>query len=103
MTVRPEFDVTLAFNPASVLIPVNRIEGIGWTLIGAGSGEGGSIIGGQGAVMRLDGSVDPAGPNVLFVDLGSDAAELRGRSDRKSTRLKSSPYCEPRIPSSACK
>ncbi|GAB2622682.1 amidohydrolase family protein [Novilysobacter erysipheiresistens] len=80
MTVRPEFDVTLAFNPASILIPVNRIEGIGWTLIGAGSDEGGSIIGGQGAVMRLDGSVDPAGPNVLFVDLGSDAAELSGRS-----------------------
>src|SRR5690606_24788290 len=42
--------------------------------------EGGSIIGGQGAVMRLDGSVDPAGPNVLFVDLGSDAAGLSGRS-----------------------
>ncbi|MGY1426335.1 amidohydrolase family protein [Lysobacter sp. A289] len=80
MTVRPEFDVTLAFNPASILIPVSRIEGIGWTLISAGSDEGGSIIGGQGAVMRLDGSVDPAGPNVLFVDLGSDAAGLSGRS-----------------------
>ncbi|MGY0620575.1 amidohydrolase family protein [Lysobacter sp. A378] len=80
MTVRPEFDVTLAFNPASILIPVSRIEGIGWTLISAGSDEGGSIIGGQGAVMRLNGSVDPAGPNVLFVDLGSDAAGLSGRS-----------------------
>ena len=80
MTVRPEFDVTLAYNPASVLIPVSRIEGIGWTLIGAGSDDGGSIIGGQGAVMRLDGSVDPAGPDVLFVDLGGDAAGLSGRS-----------------------
>ncbi len=80
MTVRPEFDVTLAYNPASVLIPVSRIEGIGWTLIGAGSREGGSIIGGQGAVMRLDGSYHPAGQNVVFVDPGSDAAGLSGNS-----------------------
>src|SRR5690606_35110289 len=80
MMVRPEFDVTLAFNPASILIPVNRIGGIGWTLIGAGNDDGGSIIGGQGAVMRLDGSADPAGPSLLFVDLGSDAAGLSGRS-----------------------
>src|SRR3546814_8204037 len=47
MTVRPEFDVTLAFNPASSLIPVARIEGIGFTLLHAGTGRGGSIIGGQ--------------------------------------------------------
>ena len=80
MSVRPEFDVTLAFNPASTLIPVNRVEGIGWTLLGVGSAEGGSIVGGQGAVVRLDGTADPIGPKVLFVDLGSDAAELSGRS-----------------------
>ena len=29
--MRPEFDVTLAYNPDSVLLPVARIEGIGWT------------------------------------------------------------------------
>ena len=80
MDVRPEFDVTLAYNPESVLIPVTRTEGIGWTLLGASSGEGGSIISGQGAVMRLDGSIDPAGPKLLFVDLGSDAARLSGSS-----------------------
>ena len=80
MDVRPEFDVTLAYNPESVLIPVTRTEGIGWTLLGASSGQGGSIIGGQGAVMRLDGSLDPAGPKLLFVDLGSDAARLSGSS-----------------------
>ncbi|TBR11377.1 MAG: amidohydrolase [Lysobacter sp.] len=80
MTVRPEFDVTLAFNPDSTLVPVNRIEGIGWTLLGAGAGEGGSIIAGQGAVVRLDGSPDPSGPHVLFVKLGSDAAGLSGQS-----------------------
>ncbi|HSM12092.1 MAG TPA: amidohydrolase family protein [Lysobacter sp.] len=80
MTVRPEFDVTLAYNPASVLIAVSRTEGIGWTLLGAGSGDGGSIISGQGGVMRLDGGPDPIGPRVLFVDIGSDAAALSGRS-----------------------
>lgn len=80
MTVRPEFDVTLAFNPESSLIPVNRMEGIGWTLLGAGTGEGGSIIAGQGAVVRLDGSPDPAGPKVLFVELGGDASGLTGQS-----------------------
>lgn len=80
MTVRPEFDVTLAYNPESSLIPVNRVEGIGWTLLGAGTGEGGSIIAGQGAVVKLDGSPDPVGPKVLFVELGGDASGLTGQS-----------------------
>ncbi|MEF3082318.1 amidohydrolase family protein [Luteimonas sp. SMYT11W] len=78
MAVRPEFDVTLAFNPDSIVIPVARVEGIGFTLISAGSAS--SIIGGQGAVMRLDGSVDPAGPKVLYLSLGADGAEQSGSS-----------------------
>ena len=80
MTVRPEFDVTLAFNPASSLIPVARIEGIGFTLLHAGTGRGGSIIGGQGGTVRLDGSIDPVGPKVLFVSLGAGASGLSGDS-----------------------
>ena len=80
MTVRPEFDVTLAYNPASVLVPVARIDGIGWTLLGAGSTLGGSIVGGQGGVVRLDGSPGPVGRRVLFVQLGGGAAELTGNS-----------------------
>ncbi len=80
MVVRPEFDVTLAYNPDSLLVPVSRVEGIGWTLLGAGSRAGGSIIGGQGGVERLDGGADPIGPRVLFVNLGSEAAELTGES-----------------------
>ncbi|NOT87601.1 MAG: amidohydrolase family protein [Lysobacter sp.] len=78
MVVRPEFDVTLAYNPASILVPIARVEGIGFTLLGADTANGGSIIGGQGAVVRLDGSADPAGPKVLFVKLGSDGANLSG-------------------------
>ena len=80
MTVRPEFDVTLAYNPASVLVPVARVDGIGWTLLGANATLGGSIIGGQGGVVRLDGSPDPVGPRVLFVQLGGGSAELTGNS-----------------------
>ncbi|HEY4555586.1 MAG TPA: amidohydrolase family protein, partial [Lysobacter sp.] len=80
MTVRPEFDVTLAYNPESVLVPVTRVEGIGWTMLGAGTATGGSIIAGQGAAVRLDGSFDPLGPRALFVQLGADAAGLTGNS-----------------------
>ena len=80
MQVRPEFDVTLAYNPESVLVPVARVEGIGWTLLAAGSRAGGSFIGGQGGVVRLDGSLDPIGPRALFVTLGSDGAGLSGNS-----------------------
>ena len=80
MQVRPEFDVTLAYNPESVLIPVARVEGIGWTLLSAGSRAGGSLVSGQGGVVRLDGSMDPIGPRVLFITLGADGASLSGSS-----------------------
>ena len=80
MVVRPEFDVTLAYNPASVLVPVARVEGIGFTLLGADATGGGSILAGQGGTVRLDGSADPIGPKLLFVQLGSDGANLSGGS-----------------------
>ncbi|WP_231734365.1 amidohydrolase family protein [Noviluteimonas gilva] len=78
--VRPEFDVTLAYNPESVLLPVARVEGIGWTMLAAGSTTGGSIVGGQGGVVRLDGSLDPLGPKALFLSLGAAASNLTGNS-----------------------
>ena len=80
MQVRPEFDVTLAYNPESVLIPVARVEGFGWTLLKADPTPGGSFIGGQGGVVRFDGSLDPIGPKVLFVTLGADGSNLTGGS-----------------------
>ncbi len=80
MVVRPEFDVTLAYNPESILIPVARVEGIGFAALRADSVSGGSIIGGQGGVVRLDGSPDPIGPKTLFLELGSDGAGLTGNS-----------------------
>ena len=76
--VRPEFDVTLAYNPASVLVPVARVEGLGFTLLAADNGH--SFVAGQGGVVRLDGEADPVGPPALFVRLGAGAADLSGKS-----------------------
>lgn len=80
MVVRPEFDVTLAYNPESLLVPIARVEGLGFTILSPDSRPGGSFIAGQGAVVRLDGSPDPIGPKVLFVSLGSEASPLTGSS-----------------------
>jgi len=76
--LRPEFDVTLAYNPDSVLVPVARVEGIGFTALGATTS--GAFIAGQGGVVRLDGSPDPIGPRALFIRLGAAANDLTGNS-----------------------
>lgn len=77
--LRPEFNVALAFNPESSNIPVTRIEGYTWTLLGAQ--RAGSIIGGQGRPAMLDGSFNGLiGDPVLFIDVGSDAVDQSGGS-----------------------
>ncbi|AKC88323.1 amidohydrolase family protein [Pseudoxanthomonas suwonensis] len=76
--MRPEFDVTLAYNPASMLVPVARVEGLGFTLLAADTGK--AFVAGQGGVVRLDGSADPIGPRALFVRLGAGASDLSGKS-----------------------
>jgi hypothetical protein len=77
--LRPEFDVTLAFNPDSVVVPITRIEGYTWTVLGAN--RSGSIIGGQGQAVTLDGGYRSfLGEKLLFVDVGSDASEQSGGS-----------------------
>ena len=78
-TMRPEFDVTLAYNPNATAIPVTRIEGYTWTVLGPG--PAGSIIGGQGQAVSLDGGYKSfRGGKLLFIDIGSDASELSGGS-----------------------
>ena len=77
--MRPEFDVTPAYNPNSTLVPVTRIEGYAWAMLGAIRGD--SIISGQGRAVVLDGGYDSfAGMPVLFVDVGGDASTLAGGS-----------------------
>jgi imidazolonepropionase-like amidohydrolase len=75
---RPELDVTLAFNPRSLLVPIARVEGVTWTMLAPESAD--SIIGGQGAAVTLDGRYDARlhGSDSLFVDLGSDGAKRSG-------------------------
>jgi hypothetical protein len=77
---RPEFDITLAFNPQSMLVPVERIEGITWTLLTPSAGD--SIMAGQGAAVTLDGRQDAVLPDsrALFVSLGSEGKTLAGGS-----------------------
>ena len=71
--LRPEFDVSTAYNPWSSLVPVTRIEGFTWTVLGAA--RAGSIIGGQGRAVALDGRYDAfLGEHILFVDVGGDAS-----------------------------
>jgi len=81
---RPEFDVTLAFNPRSTLLPVTRIEGLTWTVLAPETGD--SIVAGQGAAVTLDGALEAGAKSVLdgsrslFVQLGSEAEGRSGGS-----------------------
>jgi imidazolonepropionase-like amidohydrolase len=74
----PELDVTLAYNPRSLLVPIARIEGVTWTMLAPDSAD--SIIGGQGAAVTLDGRYDArlGGSDSLFVAMGSDGAKRAG-------------------------
>ena len=77
--LRPEFDVTTAYNPHSSVVPVTRIEGYTWALLGAS--RSGSIVGGQGQAVSLDGGYQSfLGGKVLFIDVGADATEQSGGS-----------------------
>jgi hypothetical protein len=82
MQWRPEFDVTLAYNPRSVLVPVAQVEGLTWTVIQPGATAGGSILSGQGAAVVLDGRFDAVleGSHSMFVWFGSDVLSLSGGS-----------------------
>ena len=74
----PELDVTQAYNPRSVVVPITRIEGVTWTVLAPASGD--SIMGGQGAAVTLDGRYDAVlgGSHSLFVQMGSDGAKRTG-------------------------
>jgi hypothetical protein len=67
--MHPEFDVSMAFNPNSTLLAINRVEGFTFTMLGANSR--GSVIGGQGRVAGLDGGYDSLfGRRALFITVG---------------------------------
>jgi imidazolonepropionase-like amidohydrolase len=78
MDWRPEFDITLAYNPRSVLVPVARIEGLTWTMLTPASVAGGNFLAGQGAAVTLDGRYDAVldSSRSLFVSLGGEMNAL---------------------------
>jgi imidazolonepropionase-like amidohydrolase len=81
--MRPEFDVTPAFDTESVTLGVARVGGVTFAQLApdaepGDAGHGGSVIAGQGAVVRLDGSIDAH--RALFVYGGGDYSGLAGSS-----------------------
>ena len=91
---RPEFDVTLAYNPASMVIPVARMGGLTFTALTANSG--GSLIAGQGDVVRLDG--DPLEVSTLAeaVWMHGTPMPLRSRQTQLRDRYLQDPGTLPR-------
>ena len=99
--MRPEFDVTSAFNPDSVVLGVGRLGGVTFAQLAptsepGGKGEGGSIISGQGSLVRLDGSVAPS--RTLFVQTGGAANALSGGSRAAQFMLLQQAVTEVRAP-----
>jgi len=100
-SMRPEFDVTPAFDAESVVLGVGRVGGITFAQLaptaeaGAG-GAGGTIIAGQGAPVRLDGSVAPG--RALFVATGGAANALSGGSRAAQYMLLEQAIAEARAP-----
>lgn len=102
MQWRPEFDVTTAYNPRSVLVPVARIEGLTWTMLAPGSQPGGNFVAGQGAAVTLDGRYDAVlpGSRALFINLGGGANQLSAGSRAGQWMLLEQAIREARTPQS---
>jgi imidazolonepropionase-like amidohydrolase len=102
-TMRPEFDVALAFNPDSVAIGVSRVEGVTFAVIvptaeaGSSKAPGGTIIAGQGSVVALNGGA-ATDSRALFLDFGADANELSGGSRAAQYMLLKQAFLEARTP-----
>ncbi len=95
--MRPEFDVSLAFNPESMSLGVHRANGITFSMLAPTAARGGSLVAGLGAPVPLDGS-PPAAPRVMFIDLGGDANDLAGGSRAAQFMLLRQAFVEARAP-----
>jgi hypothetical protein len=95
--MRPEFDVSLAYNPAAMSVGVHRSNGLTFTVLTPGAASGGSLIAGLGAPVSLDGSVILP-QRILFVDLGGDANDLSGGSRAAQFMLLRQAIVEARAP-----
>ena len=97
-SMRPEFDVTQAFNPDSIVLGVSRLGGVTFAQLAPGSegGPKGSIVSGEGGVAHLDGTL--ASPRALFIETGGDANSLSGGSRAAQFMLLDQAITEVRSP-----
>lgn len=95
--MRPEFDVTLAYNPESMSLPIHRSNGITFAVIAPSTTSGSSIVAGLGAAVGLDGGTPPAA-RAMFVDLGASANALAGGSRAAQFMLLKQAVTEARAP-----
>lgn len=95
----PEFDVTLAYNPRSLLVPIARVGGVTFTALGTG----GAVIAGQGGVVRLDGGFDgPLGDRrAMFAGIGSGLLGQSGKSRAAQYLLLEQAIAESRLPATS--
>jgi imidazolonepropionase-like amidohydrolase len=78
--VTAAFNVADGLNPRSILIPVNRIEGLTRAVVAPAPGK--SLIAGQGVVITLGGPGDflVRSPVAMFAVLGEQGSHLAGGS-----------------------
>ena len=77
--MHPEFDVRIAYNPHSSVIPVTRVEGFGYALLAATRGD--RSLTGQGGLVRFNGGYDSfEGRPVIYVQTSGRAAGNIGGS-----------------------
>ncbi|MFM7396729.1 MAG: amidohydrolase family protein [Gammaproteobacteria bacterium] len=95
--MRPEFDVTQAWNPDAPSLVIHRNNGVTFTMLTPGTAQGGSIVAGQGAPASLAGR-EALAPRAMFVDLGGDANDLSGGSRAAQFMLLRQALVEARAP-----
>ena len=95
--MRPEFDVSQAWNPDAPSLVVHRMNGVTFTVLTPGSASGGSFVAGQGAPASLVGR-EALAPRALFIDLGGDANDLAGGSRAAQFMLLRQAIVEARAP-----
>lgn len=78
-TMHPEFDVRVAYNPHSSIVPITRVEGFGYALLAATSRD--HTLSGTGGLVRFDGGFDSfEGRDVLFISAGGWSGDRVGGS-----------------------
>ncbi|MFM7707126.1 MAG: amidohydrolase, partial [Gammaproteobacteria bacterium] len=95
--MRPEFDVTQAWNPDAPSLVIHRNNGVTFTMLTPGTVQGGSIVAGQGGPASLAGR-EALAPRAMFVDLGGDANNLSGGSRAAQFMLLRQALVEARAP-----